>query len=274
MKTLAFLMALLAGIMAPPAWSAPAASLWDYWLPHQAGNIDDLDHTAWNAFLKRYVVRGDDGIARLRYRAVTAADRATLDDYIGLLAAQPVRQLNRAQQRAFWINLYNALTVRVILEHYPVDSIRAIRISPGLFSVGPWGKKLLAVDGEMVSLDDIEHRILRPIWRDPRLHYALNCASLGCPDLMAEAFTAANTETLLDRAARDFVNHPRGLHMAADGKLRVSSIYVWFRQDFGADEAALLRHFMAYADPALRSALEAGARIMDDGYDWTLNDAH
>jgi Protein of unknown function, DUF547 len=87
-----------------------------------------------------------------------------------------------------------------------VASIRDIAISPGLFSVGPWGRKLIEVEGEPLSLDDIEHRILRPIWRDPRLHYAVNCAALGCPNLRSSAFTAANADILLETAASDYVN--------------------------------------------------------------------
>jgi Protein of unknown function, DUF547 len=87
-----------------------------------------------------------------------------------------------------------------------VASIRDIAISPGLFSVGPWGGKLIEVEGEPLSLDDIEHRILRPIWRDPRLHYAVNCAALGCPNLRSSAFTAANADILLETAASDYVN--------------------------------------------------------------------
>ena len=272
MKALTFLIALLAAVAMPPASAAPDPDLWDYWLPNQPGNTEEIDHRAWDTFLKQYVVQGADSIARVRYRAVAAEGRAPLDRYIDMLASRPVRQLNRAQQRAVWINLYNALTLRVVLDHYPVASIRAIRISPGLFSVGPWGKKLLPIDGETVSLDDIEHRILRPIWRDPRLHYALNCASLGCPDLLAEAFTAANTEGLLERATRGFVNHSRGVTVANDG-LEVSSIYVWFASDFGPGDGAVLRHLAAYAGPVLRTAIEAKPRIVGHRYDWSLNDA-
>lgn len=254
------------------AVAAPAASLWDYWLAHQSDDRRGIDHGAWNLLLKRYVVTGADTIARFRYGTVTPADRALLKDYVEQLSRQPVRQLNRAEQRALWINLYNALTVQVVLDHYPAASIREIRISPGPFSSGPWGKKLLAIEGESVSLDDIEHRILRPIWRDPRLHYALNCASLGCPDLQAEAFTAANTEILLERAARRFVNHPRAVQVGRDGGLRLSSIYIWFREDFGGSEEAVLGHLSAYAEPSLREALASG-RITGDFYDWSLNGA-
>ena len=98
---------------------------------------------------------------------------AALNAYVENLSRMPINDFNRAEQKAFWINLYNALTVKVVLAAYPVKSIRDIAISPGLFARGPWGKKLIEIDGETVSLNDIEHRILRPIWRDPRLHYAL-----------------------------------------------------------------------------------------------------
>jgi hypothetical protein len=159
-----------------------------------------------------------------------------------------------------------------VLEHYPVDSIRKIAISPGLFSAGPWGKKLVTVEGKALSLDDIEHRILRPIWRDPRIHYAVNCAALGCPNLQPEAFTADNEEALLERAAHDYVNHPRGATVA-DGKLTVSSIYVWYQADFGGTDRGVIAHLQHYAAPALAAALAPIERIGADRYDWSLNDA-
>ena len=143
--------------------------------------------TRLGRFLAQHLRTGEDGIARIGYGAVSDEDRKSLDAYIAALAGHPGsrRALNRAEQQAYWINLYNALTVQVILDHYPVESIRDIDISPGLFADGPWGKKLVTIEGEAVSLDDIEHRILRPIWKDPRIHYAVNCASIGCPNLQA-----------------------------------------------------------------------------------------
>ena len=95
-----------------------------------------------------------------------------------------------------------------------------------------WKKKLLTIEGEEVSLNDIEHRILRPIWRDPRIHYAVNCASIGCPNLVSTPFTAENTEALLDQGARNYINHPRAVNISSKGKVTVSSIYSWFESDF------------------------------------------
>ena len=162
---------------------------------HAGRNINSastvrVDHRRWGRFLAAYVRPGENGLNRVAYGSVTAEGRADLGAYLDSLAAVPVSTLSRPEQMAFWINLYNALTVRVVLDHYPVGSIREIDISPGLFSNGPWRAELTTVEGEPLSLDDIEHRILRPIWRDPRIHYALNCASLGCPNLQPGPFEA------------------------------------------------------------------------------------
>ena len=157
-------------------------------------------------------------------------------------------------------------------DHYPVSSIRQIDISPGLFADGPWGKKLITVSGEALSLNDIEHRILRPIWQDARIHYAVNCASIGCPNLLQAAFTADNTEMMLEAAARDYVNHPRGFEVK-DGQLTVSSIYVWFKRDFGRNYAEVIEHLRRYSTPERAAELAGVTEIYDDRYDWALNDA-
>lgn len=271
MRILAVLSVLVL-LLPAPARAAPDAELWDIWLPHDDGNPGQVDHTAWDRILTDHVVPGTDGIARFAYARAGAAVRAELARYLDHLSAQPVHGLARAEQRAFWINLYNALTVSTVLAHYPVASIRDIRISPGLFAPGPWGRKLVTVAGTPLSLDDIEHRILRPIWRDPRLHYVLNCAALGCPDLPGRALTAANAETMLEAAARRFVNHWRGVRLQ-DGRLLVSSIFVWFRSDFGATDAAVIGHLTRFAAPPLRASLAGRTRLDGHAYDWALNDA-
>lgn len=263
---------LLMGLGGLEAVFAPKARLWQRWTAHDADARARIDHSAWARFLARHALAGEDGIVRIAYGGVAAADRAALEAYLDTLARVPVSRLARAEQRAFWINLYNALTIRAVLDHYPVGSIRDIDISPGLFSDGPWGKMLIEIEGESVSLNDIEHRILRPIWQDPRLHYAVNCAALGCPNLQGVAFTAANAESLLEAGARAFVNHPRGVRFD-DGRLIVSSIYAWFTEDFGGTDAAVIAHLRRYSEPALAARLAPLKRIDDHAYDWRLNDA-
>ena len=259
------------GIASFEALFAPSADLWPRWQAHDPGSPATIGHAAWDRLLGAYVVRGDDGINRFGYRRVNAADQAALAAYITGLAATKISTYDRPEQRAYWINLYNALTVKVVLDHYPVDSILDIDISPGLFAKGPWDDKLVEIEGEPVSLNDIEHRILRPIWRDPRLHYAVNCASLGCPNLAPTAHTAVNGEAMLDAGARAYVNHPRGARIEG-GRLIVSSLYAWYQEDFGGDDAGIIAHLKRYAAPPLAAALAGTDTIADHGYDWSLND--
>ena len=251
---------------------APSQDLWDRWSRHDPNALMTIDHRIWNDFLQRYVVEGADGVNRVAYARVSEPDRRALDAYIGSLVATPISRFNRAEQLAYWINLYNALTLKLVLAAYPVDSIRDIQISSGLFSIGPWDRQLVRIEGEAVSLNDIEHRILRPIWRDPRIHYAVNCASIGCPNLVRAAFTAANAKAHLDAAARDFINHPRAVRVE-HGYLVVSSIYSWFTEDFGDSDAGVLEHLRQYAEPELASRLAPFDVIMDDEDDWSLNEA-
>ncbi|MEA2779521.1 MAG: hypothetical protein QOK29_1065 [Rhodospirillaceae bacterium] len=247
---------------------APGKDLWRRWTANDSASTARIDHDAWTVFLRKYLVAGE--VNRLRYDAVTAADRHALDSYIARLTATPISRYNRSEQLAYWINLYNALTIDLVLQHYPIGSIRDIDISPGWFTVGPWDKDLVTVEGAAVSLNDIEHRILRPIWNDPRLHYALNCAALGCPNLQPLAFTADNADRLMEQAAHDFINS-RAFRVK-DGRLVVSSIYAWFSEDFGGGEAGVLAHLRRYAAPPVAAELAPFRNIGGDEYDWRLND--
>ena len=256
---------------ARPAAAAPAAAPWTRWATHDNSNATRVDHSPWSAFLARHVKTDAHGLNRVSYHLVSGAERAGLASYIRHQEHVDIDHLCQDEQRAFWINLYNAVTLATVIDHYPVASIRDIAISPGWFSRGPWGAKLVRVAGEALSLDDIEHRILRPLWRDPRLHYALNCGALGCPNLAKEAYEAATTEAMLEAAARAFVNHPRGARIDR-GRLFVSSIYVWYADDFGVSDTAIVNHIKHYAGPDLLGRLAMIDQISGDDYNWALND--
>jgi len=248
---------------------APDSELWAIWNVADESSTATIDHGDWQQVLDAYLVTaGTDGINRFDYANITDGDRARLKRYIEQLAMTDPRTYPRAEQRAYWINLYNAVTVEVVLQYYPVKSIRDI--GRGLLSSGPWKKQWVEVAGQPLTLNDIEHRILRPIWRDPRTHYAVNCASLGCPNLAARAYTAADIDSLLDEAARAYINHPRGVAFE-NGRLTLSSIYKWFDVDFGESDVAVLEHLAKYAEPELAGRLAGyGGRIRYD-YDWRLN---
>lgn len=265
-----FLVALpLGGFGGIESWLAPAKRLWPYWTKHDESSTQLLDHSVWNRLLTTYVQRGE--ISLFRYADVSKADRQELKSYLRTMSQVTISSYSRAEQLAFWINLYNTITIDLVLDRYPVKSIRDIAISPGLLSFGPWDKKLIRIESEELSLNDIEHRILRPIWQTPNLHYALNCASLGCPRLVPEAYTASNANALMEQGAFDFIN---GHGVRFDGrKLIVSSIYAWFTEDFGGTEAGVLNHLRRYAQPQLHDRLDGVQSIDGDAYDWRLNDA-
>lgn len=227
--------------------------------------------------LARHVREAADGVNRVDYAGwkASGADRRQLADYVAALASRRPSQMRRNEALAFWGNLYNAVTLTVILDNYPVDSIRNIR-SEGLWLdpkawTGPWRAPRVTVEGRRVSLDDIEHEIMRPTFRDPRIHYVVNCASIGCPNLLPRAWRSETLDADMDAAARAFINHPRGAAVRPDGSLWVSSIFRWFIEDFGGSDDGIIAHLRRYAAPALAGAIDAGARIADHGYDWKLN---
>jgi hypothetical protein len=231
---------------------------------------------AFATLLSRYVVEGEDGISRVRYAAwaANAEDRAALTRWIEGEVARAPSRMPRDEAFATWANLYNALTLKEVLDHFPVRSIREITSRGVPFDpkgwFGPWRTRLVTVEGRRLSLDDIEHEIMRPTFKDPRVHYAVNCAALGCPNLRRVPWQAATLDLDLDAAARAFVNHPRGVTLRTDGGLRVSSIYTWFGEDFGGAEG-VVAHVRRYAAPALAARLGPAARIAEDAYDWSLN---
>jgi hypothetical protein len=263
------LLILLAGA---GAQAGPRAELWERWLAHDPASILQIDHDDWDAFLIRYLRIGADGVHGVAYGEVTPADRALLENYIARLAALPISAYSRPEQMAYWINLYNALIVRLVADHYPIASIRDIGKSSDAPGLGPWQRQLVEVEGTPLSLNDIVHRILRPIWRDPRTHYALACGAVSCPNLQPEPFYADQLDRQLSEAAMAYVNDRRCIRIEAN-QLGLSSLYRWYRDDFGATDRDVINHLMAYAAPNLAMKLQGFDRITDGGFDWRLNDA-
>ncbi len=238
------------------------------WEERDASSSATVDHAAWDAFLARYRSVDGAGMARVDYAAVTPADDAALDAYVDALEATDTRALAGPEQLAFWINLYNAATVDLVLQHYPVDSIR--EIEGGFFDTGPWDEEVATVLGRTLSLNDIEHRIIRAVWNEPRIHYAVNCAAVGCPDLGPEAYRGDRLEAQLAAAERLYVNDPRGVRLEGD-ELVLSKIFFWFRKDFGPDEAAVLERLRPVAEGRAAAALAGRTRVDSYAYDWALN---
>jgi len=258
-------------VMAP----ASAASVAETFGVHKAGSKTTVDHSAWTALLGTYVVAGTDGLNRVNYAKFKSESHAKLKAYIASLERVDVAALDRPEQFAFWANLYNAKTIDIVLDDYPVKSIKDISLGGSLTALvtgGPWKAKVVKVAGQDLSLDDIEHGLLRQIFKDPRVHYAVNCASIGCPNLANTAFTGAALEAQLDAGARAYVNSARGIKVAG-GQVTASSIYKWFQEDFGGTVSGVLQHARRYANDDLKVALDGINSISRFDYDWRLNDA-
>jgi len=232
-----------------------------------------IDHSDWQTILDTYIQqeRVQDGkppINLFSYSTISDQHKQLLTRYLANIQSIDPREYPKKEQFAYWVNLYNALTVDLILENYPIKSITKLG---SLLSFGPWDEDAAEVAGEVLSLNDIEHKILRPIWQDPRIHYAVNCASFSCPNLSDKAFTAENSEIQLEQAARDYINHPRGVSFKAN-KLKLSKIYKWYADDFGNSEQELLEHIAQYAEPELMKHLEGFDGSISYDYDWSLNE--
>ena len=223
----------------------------------------------WRNVLVNHTNRDMDGLVRFDYAGLKAApnDLAALSRYIDELAVQKPSTFGRNDAMVYWANLYNALTVQIVAENYPVKSIRKIKSG---FLPGPWKKDLVTVEGESLSLDNIEHDIMRPTYQTPLVHYMVNCASVGCPNLKETPWQAATLDADLETAARDFINSPRGV-MTNKGRLQVSSIYKWFQKDFGGTEKGVLEHMAQYAHEDIAAKLLGRTKIDKFDYDWGVN---
>lgn len=239
------------------------------WQQSDESSTQTVDHQAWQQILDTYLTTDQSTTHLFDYAAVTKEDKQKLDGYIATLEAVDPRAFNQDEQFAFWINLYNALTIKVVLDAYPVDTIRKVG---SVINMGPWDDKLLTMQGQSISLNDIEHGILRPIFADNRVHYAVNCASFGCPNLSAQAYTAKNLDEQLDEAATAFINSAKGVNVIeGENKLVLSSIYNWFVVDFGGDREGVFEHLLEYAEGPLEDQLLEFEGQVDYQYDWQLN---
>lgn len=264
MRYLLFLLSLILTSIA-----ATQANVLSGWEETNESSNERIDHSVWQTMLDKHVVMDSTGQTFFSYSQVDEFTANHLNEYLLSLQALNPLTLNQNEQKAYWINLYNALTVRVILENYPVDSIRDIGGS--LFSRGPWSKKIVELNGQTLSLNNIEHDIVRPKFNDHRIHYALNCAAKGCPNLSPTAFTGTNIDALLTDAATLFINHRRGVRFQSN-TLTVSSIFRWYKEDFVDETAALPNYLSQFAEPNLARQLKDYVGKIRFDYDWSLNE--
>ncbi|MDA7977657.1 MAG: DUF547 domain-containing protein [Pirellulales bacterium] len=233
--------------------------------------IERIQHTTWDALLEKYV--DDRGMVDYQAWKKSATDQQKLDQYlVHLSAATMADRIDKRVTLAYWINAYNAITVKGILREYPTKSIRDHTSS--LFGYNIWKNLKVRVDGKEYSLDDIEHAVLRKLG-EPRIHFAIVCASIGCPRLLAQAYTPdALEEQLTANAKAFFADRSKFQADPTRETLYVSPILDWFGADFGGSTAERLRQIAPYLPDATsqRMAHSGAVRLKFLDYDWNLND--
>ncbi len=224
-------------------------------IPYGNGIIQEsLDHSSWDKLLKKHV----DTDGNVNYKNF-AKDIEQLENYLNYLAQNiPSKIAAKDEQLAYYINLYNAWTVKLIVENYPLKSIKDIK--------NPWDQKIIVLEDVYVSLGDIEHEILRKM-KEPRIHFAINCASYSCPKLLNEAFTADQLEKQLQEAAINFINDPKRNRISKN-KAEVSQIFNWFKKDFTVDGP-----LVSYLNQFAKEPFHNIEKIRYISYDWSLNES-
>jgi hypothetical protein len=245
-------------------------SLWPQWEVNNPLSKEIISHQLWQDFVNRRIITSPENINLVDYAHFSQTDLNLLKDYLRDMAQINIDNYNRAEQLAYWINVYNALTVQTIANYYPISTIQEVNISPGLFSVGPWGANLITIKKTTLSLDDINNRIIRPIWNDARTHYALNNASIGAPNLSKTAYHGYNLEEQLNKAALTYVNSLRGVSVI-EGRLIISKLYDWYEEDFGGTKQDVITHLLQFAKEPLQSQLKHTNTVDSYVYNWHLN---
>jgi hypothetical protein len=218
-----------------------------------------IDHTLWNTLLAQYV----DINGRVAYRDLQDKDAARLEHYLTTLARAQLEGLSEAEEKAFWINAYNAVIVSGILQGYTAENILKRKRLFGWYA--------LPIEGKSRTPDEIEHQILRKKFHDPRIHFAIVCASTSCPKLRAEAYVAERLDQQLDDATRRFVNDPMRNRIDQQ-PLALSMIFKWFAQDFidaAGSVKGFLQRFVAEEKKSVLASSSGDPQYLE--YNWTLN---
>lgn len=251
LTTLALVLHLAVGCHTEPGFNAPTS------------DAKPVSHEIWDGLLKKYV--DDRGL--VNYAAFKANDANTLDRYLDLLSANaPAEGWSRDEKLAYWLNAYNAFTVKQILDKYPTTSIISSQlqlVAPG----GPFSKKYFKIGGKEMSLNNIEHDIVRKQFNEPRIHFALVCAAVSCPKLRNEAYVPARLDAQLSDQARDFVNDPTKNVLARD-RVSLSKLFDWYASDFGKSTGDVLRFINRFAG----TTIDPSAKVSYLTYNWALND--
>lgn len=216
-------------------------------------NTEAFDHQSWTILLQKHV--SDDGM--VNYKGFKQ-DRQALKTYLTTLSTNiPTKKWTESDKLAYWMNVYNAYTVKLIIDNYPLKSIKEIK--------EPWDLRFFKIGSKWYTLNDIEHRILRKMG-DPRIHFGINCASISCPSLLNKAFTSQNVDQELEKLTANFINDPKR-NIISSNTLQLSKIFIWFAKDFKTN-GSLVNFLNKYS----KIAIKENAKKSFKKYNWNLNE--
>lgn len=225
----------------------------------------DQNHSQWSALLSEFTQKQGKQVL-VNYKGLKT-NHARLKAYLSQLESvskEEFKSFSLQEKLAFWINVYNAYTIDIILKHYPVKSIK--KIKSGWFSSGPWKIEFIPLFGEKLSLDEVEHEIIRPQFKEPRIHFAVNCASIGCPSLFQEAFVGDRIDEQLDLAAENFLKNTEK-NFVKGRTLYLSKIFDWYGDDF----ELMYGSYIGYVIKTLNLKRQK-YNVEFNSYDWSLNE--
>ena len=212
-----------------------------------------VDHSIFDALLKKHVSSS----GKVNYKALRSEVKL-LDKYLEIIkTSEPTQAWAKKEKLAYWINVYNAFTLKLILDNYPVTSITS------LHNGKPWDYKWIKIGNKTLSLNEIENDIIRPRFKEPRIHFAVNCAAVSCPPLSNMAYTAANLDKLLDSNTRKFVNNSK-FNTLNENNIKISKIFEWYSVDFGGT--------ISFLNKYSKVAIDKNAKVQYNEYNWALNE--
>ncbi len=246
-----------------PVLAAPKAKQIDFWNDSEEESGLKIDYSAWDSLLKKFVITDHPSrLNRFDYESVSEGDKLALDGFVDYIQKMDPRQLTKQRQKAYWLNLFNAGLIQQVLKSEPEDSIKDI-------SGNLWKRKRFYIAMQKMSLDDVEHGVLRPIFKDPRIHFSLVAGTVGSANILPVAFTGDNVEQLIEENTKEFLSHSRGVRND-NGKLVLSRIFNWYQADFGGNFEGVKSFIKPYAPQSLAPIL-IDARKAKYQYDWSLN---
>lgn len=255
------LLTLLYILQLPLLYSQASYKVWEYWNQYNTQSRESINHALWDSFLEENLIKIDNRYTP-DYSKINSVEKNRLEYYIDEMSNVEIQNYNSDTQKAYWINLYNALTVKILLDHYPVRSIMEIST---FFSRGPWNSKLLEIDGKKLSLKDIKERILLPIWKDYRIHYILFDSSISGPELFPRAITAKNLEQFLTVTELNYLNKSETIKI--EGNMVVISTLI---KRYGEDLAFSEEQMINYLNEKLDTRVDFNRYGIRYGYNWLL----